>query len=198
MRVYDGETLKDTDPKAKSIQEYRDSAGVDVAHGRAFHPLRLQDPLRYSTRPARGKRPTRCTCSTSSKQIERNSSSRKPASATSGASSRIPAAPRYVEFIGKEIQTCLPESYSEYGQNIFDRPCAVRRLLDPGPGIRDPETGEILNRAALNEELRRSRNSSRHQRNPKDFRNEIVNFMPAPAPATTVKNRAGCPPRSCA
>ena len=29
MRVYDGENLKDTDPKAKSIQEYRDSAGVD-------------------------------------------------------------------------------------------------------------------------------------------------------------------------
>jgi serine protein kinase len=30
-------------------------------------------------------------------------------------------APRYVEFIGKEIQTAYLESYSEYGQNIFDR-----------------------------------------------------------------------------
>src|SRR5690606_15283563 len=29
MRVYDGENLKDTDPKAKSIQEYRDAAGVN-------------------------------------------------------------------------------------------------------------------------------------------------------------------------
>ena len=29
MRVYDGESLKDTDPKAKSYQEYRDMAGVD-------------------------------------------------------------------------------------------------------------------------------------------------------------------------
>jgi serine protein kinase len=29
MRVYDGENLKDTDPKAKSMQEYRDYAGVD-------------------------------------------------------------------------------------------------------------------------------------------------------------------------
>ncbi|NNC55351.1 MAG: PrkA family serine protein kinase, partial [Pseudomonadales bacterium] len=29
MRVYDGESLKDTDPKAKSMQEYRDSAGVN-------------------------------------------------------------------------------------------------------------------------------------------------------------------------
>ena len=29
MRVYDGENLKDTDPKAKTMQEYRDTAGVD-------------------------------------------------------------------------------------------------------------------------------------------------------------------------
>ena len=28
---------------------------------------------------------------------------------------------RYAEFIGKEIQTAYLESYSEYGQNIFDR-----------------------------------------------------------------------------
>src|SRR5699024_12323195 len=29
MRVYNGESLKDTDPKAKSYQEYRDYGGVD-------------------------------------------------------------------------------------------------------------------------------------------------------------------------
>ena len=29
MRVYDGESLKESDPKARSVQEYRDSAGVD-------------------------------------------------------------------------------------------------------------------------------------------------------------------------
>jgi serine protein kinase len=29
MRVYDGENLKEIDPKAKSVQEYRDAAGVD-------------------------------------------------------------------------------------------------------------------------------------------------------------------------
>ncbi|BBI63099.1 hypothetical protein HSBAA_44050 [Vreelandella sulfidaeris] len=28
-------------------------------------------------------------------------------------------APRYVDFIGKEIQTAYLESYSEYGQNIL-------------------------------------------------------------------------------
>ena len=29
--------------------------------------------------------------------------------------------PKYIEFIGKELQTAYLESYSEYGQNIFDR-----------------------------------------------------------------------------
>ena len=29
MRVYDGESLKDTDPHAKTIQEYRDAAGIN-------------------------------------------------------------------------------------------------------------------------------------------------------------------------
>src|SRR4029450_1790041 len=28
MRVYDGESLKETDPKARSVQEYRDAAGI--------------------------------------------------------------------------------------------------------------------------------------------------------------------------
>ena len=29
MRIYDGETLKDIDPKAKTMQEYKDAGGVD-------------------------------------------------------------------------------------------------------------------------------------------------------------------------
>ena len=29
LRIYDGENLKDTDPKAKSMQEYRETAGID-------------------------------------------------------------------------------------------------------------------------------------------------------------------------
>ena len=33
VKVYDGESLKDTDPKAKSYQEYRDYAGVDEGDG---------------------------------------------------------------------------------------------------------------------------------------------------------------------
>ena len=85
-------------------------------------------------------------------------------------------APRYVEFIGKEIQTAYLESYSEYGQNIFDRYVLYADFWIQDQEYRDPETGEILNRAALNEELEKIEKPAGIS-NPKDFRNEIVNFV---------------------
>ena len=85
-------------------------------------------------------------------------------------------APRYVEFIGKEIQTAYLESYSEYGQNIFDRYVTYADFWIQDQEYRDPETGEILNRGALNEELEKIEKPAGIS-NPKDFRNEIVNFV---------------------
>jgi len=85
-------------------------------------------------------------------------------------------APRYVEFIGKEIQTAYLESYTEYGQNIFDRYVTYADFWIQDQEFRDPETGEILNRSALNEELEKIEKPAGIS-NPKDFRNEIVNFV---------------------
>ena len=56
MRVYDGESLKDTDPHAKTMQEYRDAAGVDEGMDGHLDPLRLQDPVGdLQLRHARGR-----------------------------------------------------------------------------------------------------------------------------------------------
>ena len=85
-------------------------------------------------------------------------------------------APRYAEFIGKEIQTAYLESYSEYGQNIFDRYVTYADYWIQDEEYRDPDTGEILSRAALNEELEKIEKPAGIS-NPKDFRNEIVNFV---------------------
>jgi len=52
--------------------------------------------------------------------------------------------PRYVEFIGKEIQTAYLESYSEYGQNIFDRYVTYADFWIQDQGYRDPETVSCL------------------------------------------------------
>lgn len=85
-------------------------------------------------------------------------------------------ATEYVDFIGKEIQTAYLESYSEYGQNIFDRYITYADFWIQDQEYRDPETGEMLDRVAINEELEKIEKSAGIS-NPKDFRNEIVNFV---------------------
>ncbi len=85
-------------------------------------------------------------------------------------------APRYAEFIGKEIQTAYLESYSEYGQNIFDRYVVYADYWIQDEDYRDPETGESFDRAQLNAELEKIEKPAGIA-NPKDFRNEIVNFV---------------------
>ncbi|MBL8512319.1 MAG: PrkA family serine protein kinase, partial [Betaproteobacteria bacterium] len=84
--------------------------------------------------------------------------------------------PRYAEFIGKEIQTAYLESYSEYGQNIFDRYVTFADFWIQDEDYRDTETGELFDRAALNAELEKIEKPAGIA-NPKDFRNEIVNFV---------------------
>jgi serine protein kinase len=84
-------------------------------------------------------------------------------------------AQRYVDFIGKEIQTAYLESYSEYGQNIFDRYVTFADFWIQDQEFRDPDTGESFDRESLNGELEKIEKPAGIS-NPKDFRNEIVNF----------------------
>lgn len=176
MRVYDGENLKDTDPKAKSIQEYRDAAGVDegmngLSTRFAFKILSKVfnfDPHEVAANPVH-------LLYVLEQQIEQE---QFPAEVRERYLRYIKEylAPRYIEFIGKEIQTAYLESYSEYGQNIFDRYVLYADFWIQDQEYRDPETGEILNRVALNEELEKIEKPAGIS-NPKDFRNEIVNFV---------------------
>ncbi|MFP1454405.1 hypothetical protein ACLB1O_07810 [Escherichia coli] len=66
---------------------------------------------------------------------------------------------KYAEFIGKEIQTAYLESYSEYGQNIFDRYVTYADFWIRGSGIiaiRIP--GSCLTASLLTPSWRKSRN----------------------------------------
>jgi len=83
---------------------------------------------------------------------------------------------RYAEFIGKEIQTAYLESYSEYGQNIFDRYVTYADYWIQDQEYRDTDTGEVFDRSQLNAELEKIEKPAGIS-NPKDFRNEIVNFV---------------------
>lgn len=176
MRVYDGENLKDTDPKAKSLQEYRDYAGKDegmtgISTRFAFKILSQVfnfDHTEVAANPVH-------LLYVLERQVEREQFTpeveERYLSYVKGY-----LAPRYAEFIGKELQTAYLESYAEYGQNIFDRYVTYADFWIQDQEFRDPDTGELFDRGALNAELEKIEKPAGIS-NPKDFRNEIVNFV---------------------
>ena len=176
MRIYDGENLKDTDPHAKSLQEYKDAAGVDegmegLSTRFAFKTLSKVfnfDPAEVAANPVH-----------LLYVLEREIEQQQFPQETHDRYMRYIKeylAPKYVEFLGKEIQTAYLESYSEYGQNIFDRYITYADFWIQDQEFRDPDTGHILDRPTLNEELEKIEKPAGIA-NPKDFRNEVVNFV---------------------
>ncbi|MBL83222.1 MULTISPECIES: PrkA family serine protein kinase [Marinobacter] len=176
MRVYDGQNIKDTDPKAKSIQEYRDSAGVNegmdgLSTRFAFKILSKVfnfDTTEVAANPVH-------LLYVLEKQIEQEQFQAETHDRYLRFIKEF-LAPHYVEFIGKEIQTAYLESYSEYGQNLFDRYVTYADFWIQDQEYRDPETGEILDRSSINDELEKIEKPAGIS-NPKDFRNEVVNFV---------------------
>ena len=120
MQVYNGEKPEDTDPKAKSYQEYRDYAGIDegmsgLSTRFAFKILSRVfnfDHTEVAANPVH-------LFYVLEQQIEREQF-RKELHDRYLEFIKGFLIPRYVEFIGKNTDR-VSESYSEYGQNIFDR-----------------------------------------------------------------------------
>ncbi len=176
MRVYDGENLKDVEPNAKSVQEYRDYAGLDegmtgLSTRFAYKVLSAvfnHDQTEVAANPVH-------LMYVLEQRLLREAlpeeTQRRYLEFIKGW-----LAPRYAEFIGKEIQTAYLESYSEYGQNIFDRYVTFADYWIQDEDFRDPETGESFDRVQLNAELEKIEKPAGIA-NPKDFRNEIVNFV---------------------
>ncbi|GGC93401.1 PrkA family serine protein kinase [Chelatococcus reniformis] len=175
MRVYDGESLKETDPKARSVQEYRDSAGVDegmegVSTRFAFKVLAATfnhdttevgaDAVHLMYVLEQAIRREQLRDETEKQYLEFIKSE---------------LAPRYAEFIGHEIQKAYLESYSDYGQNLFDRYVDYADAWIEDVDFKDPDTGQLLDRELLNQELTKVEKPAGIA-NPKDFRNEIVKF----------------------
>ncbi|MBB3457646.1 serine protein kinase [Rhizobium sp. BK313] len=175
LRVYDGESLKETDPRARSVQEYRDSAGVDegmdgASTRFAFKVLAATfnydtteigaDPVHLMYMLEQSIRREQLPLETEKLYIEFIKSE---------------LGPRYAEFIGHEIQKAYLESYSDYGQNLFDRYVDYADAWIEDVDFKDPDTGQLLDRELLNQELTKIEKPAGIA-NPKDFRNEIVKF----------------------
>ena len=175
MRVYDGESIKETDPKAKPMQEYRDAAGVDegmegISTRFSFKVLSqtfnydtsevAADPVHLMYILEQAIRREQYAADTEKKYLE---------------FIKGELAPRYAEFIGNEIQKAYLESYHDYGQNLFDRYVDYADAWVEDQDFKDPDTGQLLNRELINQELSKIEKPAGIA-NPKDFRNEVVKF----------------------
>ncbi|WP_044560373.1 PrkA family serine protein kinase [Azospirillum sp. B4] len=176
MRVYDGESLKETDPKARTLQEYKDAAGVDegmngISTRFAFKVLAstfnydtvevAADPVHLMYVLEQAIRREQFPDETEKRYLE---------------FIKADLAPRYAEFIGYEIQKAYLESYHDYGQNLFDRYVDYADAWIEDQDFKDPDTGQLMNRDLLNQELTKIEKPAGIA-NPKDFRNEVVKFV---------------------
>jgi serine protein kinase len=175
MRAYDGESLKDTDPRTKSVQEYRDAAGVDegmdgISTRFAFKVLSSTfnfDTLEVAADPVH-------LMYVLEQAIWREQfADDVEKKYLNFIKSEL--APRYAEFIGNEIQKAYLESYADYGQNLFDRYVAYADAWIEDQDYKDADTGQLMNRELLNQELSKIEKPAGIA-NPKDFRNEVVKF----------------------
>lgn len=185
LKIYDGENLKDKDPQAKSYQEYRDLAGVDEGMNGtstrfAFKCLSKtfnHDSTEIAANPVH-------LMYVLEQQIMNE---RLPQAVEEEYISYIKGtiAPNYAQFLSDEIQKAYLESYSEYGQNVFDRYIMYADAWIQHIDYKDADTNEMFDRESLNAELEKIEKPAKIS-NPKDFRNEVVNFV-----LRAAKNNAG-------
>ena len=175
MRIYDGENLKESDPKAKSLQEYKDDAGVTegmngISTRFAFKVLSKvfnhdSDELAAN--------PVHLFYVLENEIVKAQMPKETEDFYLNILKSKLSG--KYAEFIGDEIQKAYVDSYQEYGQNLFERYITYADHWCQDNDYRDPETGQQFDRGTLNEELEKIEKPAGIA-NPKDFRNDLVQF----------------------
>ncbi|HEY5208741.1 MAG TPA: PrkA family serine protein kinase [Stellaceae bacterium] len=189
MRAYDGESLKDSDPRAKTVQEYRDAAGVDEGMeglSTRFAFKVLSNTFNFDTQEISAD-PVHLMY-----VLEQSIKREQYADETEKkliAFIKAELAPRYAEFIGNEIQKAYLESYGDYGQNLFDRYLSYADAWIEDQDYKDHDTGQMMDREILNQELSKIEKPAGIA-NPKDFRNEVVKFALRARAANKGKNPA--------
>ena len=175
LRVYNGENIRESDPKAKSIQEYRDVAGVsegmDGISTRFAYKI-LSQTFNFTPEEIAADPVHLMFILENSIKREQFGAEREQYYLNFIKSE---LAPRYAEFLGNEIQKAYLESYSEYGQNLFDRYVEFADAWIQDIEYKDSDTGLLMDRSLLNAELEKIEKPAGIA-NPKDFRNEIVTF----------------------
>ena len=176
MKVYDGENIKETDPKARSTQEYRDAAGIDegMDGGSTRFAFKVMSATYNHDSAEVAADPVHLMYNL--EQAIRREQLGKDKEEAYLNFIKSDLAPRYGEFIGNEIQTSYLEAYNDFGQTMFDRYINYADHWMQDVDYKDPDTGSMFDRDYLNSELEKIEKSAGIA-NPKDFRHECVNFV---------------------
>lgn len=175
MRVYNGENLKNDDPKAKPIQEYKDDAGVTEAMNGmstrfAFKVLSKTfnfDAEEVAANPIH-------MIAVLKDSIEKEQFDDKLHTELTEIIDGV-LTDKYLEKLEKDIRSSYLDSYSDLCQNVFETYFYYADAWCQDNDYRDEATGTMFDREALNKELEKIEKPAGIG-NPKDFRNDITNF----------------------
>jgi serine protein kinase len=173
MMVYDGKSMREKDPQARAVHEYRQEAGQDEGMNG------------YSTRAAfkvlsavYNFDPTEISADQIHLMMVLEESIKREQFKNEEALLNIikdELQPRFLEDLRKVINAAFLESYEEYGQNVFDNYFKKAEAWVEDVDYKDPETGTLLNRDQLNSDLQKIEQPAGIS-NVKDFRAEIVRY----------------------
>lgn len=178
LKVYNGENLREKDPRAKTYQEYKEDAenreeGFFPAISTRWAYKRLSqcfnaDPHEVAADPIHMMRVLLT-------EIEKDTKPEDEAKYKKVIKDIIKEQ-YYFPMVDREIRAAYLESYADYGQNLFDRYFMWAEKWVNSEDYFDPATGLTMNKDALNDELSKIEKPADIS-NPKDFRNEIVNWI---------------------
>ena len=176
LAVYNGENVKDRMPNAKPYEEYRDNAGID--EGMTGMSTRFAFKILSSVFDLR---PEEFQANPIDLMYVIEEAVRKEGMPEDREKEYIDFVksflqPKYFEFLEKELRTAYLESYSSFGQNMFERYVLFAEAWINDEQCRDPETHTLMNREALNNKLEEIEKAAAIT-NAKDFRNEIVHYV---------------------
>lgn len=172
MRVYNGESMKEKDPKAKSFEEYQknkdeDEGFVGMSTRNVFKVLANvfdQDPLEQSADPVNLFKSLNTFIETCGKDIQ-------PALQAI----REIIMGKYKDLVTDDIQTAYLDTGDDFCQAEFDRYIMYAQAWSERLDYRDPNTNELITVEQLEKELRKIEEPL-GVFNVNDFRYEAVNF----------------------
>lgn len=175
MRVYNGENIKSDDPKAKPLQEYRDAAGI--AEGMSGISTRfaykvLSKTFNFDNEEVAAN-PIHLMFILEEDIVKEQLPNDQEEHLKDILKNTL--ADKYFEFLEKDIRASFLDSFSDLCQNVFETYFYYADAYNQDNEYRDPATGVLLDQDQLNEELSKIEKPAQIA-NPKEFRNDIVNF----------------------